>query len=463
MLLLFVFFLANCKKDKKDTKPPVIVFDPPTSNLPHTSTQGSYSLDPTSKTYTMTIGVNARVSDNQHLASVNVTLTDLNHVPQQGSVTIPITSADFTFNINYMVTQIHLQSGTYYIQISADDGFNTTAAYQPISVPESPTLWWGYCAVLKNTPNAISYYDTTVHHSIISTMSLSHPYNGMRYGGYNTQLYINGNNNQPFQAFTMQPQTTQLNYSENATPSQQNYTCLYTDGYKPYVGFLNCDVYSFQNTGSISTSYRLNDINFYPYYFTTTSLYGVAAFKSKIPTVSDKLVTFYGGSGAFYQSTPLSSPNCSITNVIAVFEKQQDSLYVLGNDINNNAAVYIYSPIENSFSASSLITISLGKMMSAVKVNNECIIFSTNSGVYSCNGLTVNTVSLLSAGAQKLNYQSKLNMLTVAISSATTCSLTGYAVYTSTSSVAPLWTWPISHRVLTFGDSLIDFEVITNK
>ncbi|MHB8261286.1 MAG: hypothetical protein ACYDCN_08860 [Bacteroidia bacterium] len=448
-LLLLLFVLANCKKDKKDKIPPVIVFNSPTGQPTY-----NYSLDPTLKTYTMTIAVGARVSDNKYLSSVSVMLTDLNHVPQQGSVNVPIASTDFTFNLSYEVTQFHLQSGTYYIQITADDGYNTTAAYQPITVIESPTLLWGYCAVLKSAPNVVSYYDTSaLNHS---TISLTQPYNGMRYGGYNEQLYINGNNSQSFQAITMQPQTTQLAYNASATSSQQNYTCLYTDGYKPYIGFYNGDIYSFTNNGSYSTSYRLNDINFYAYYFATTSLYGVAAFKSKNTMVSDKLVTFYGSSGAFYQSALLSSPNCSIANVIALFEKQQDSLYVLGNDINNDAAVYIYSPSGNSFSASSLITTNLGKMLSAVKINNECIIFSTNSGVYACNGLAVNTVSLLPTGAQKLNYQPKLNMLTVATSTSASSSLNGYAVGSNTLSL-------ISNRTLPFSDSLIDFEVITNK
>ncbi len=92
----------------------------------------------------------------------------------------------------------------------------------------------------------------------------------MRYGGYYQQLYVNGKGAMPFQAFYAQAQSVNwsLAYSASATTSQVDYTSLYTDGIKPYVGFLNSDIYSFDVTGSYGISYRLGDQNFYPYLFT---------------------------------------------------------------------------------------------------------------------------------------------------------------------------------------------------
>ena len=79
--LLFIFFLISCKKDKKDIQPPAITFISPAS----------------AQTYKMfdTILVSARVTDNQHLSSINVTLTDLNHTPLQSSYSVPISSEGF--------------------------------------------------------------------------------------------------------------------------------------------------------------------------------------------------------------------------------------------------------------------------------------------------------------------------------------------------------------------------------
>ena len=427
---MFIFFLLSCKKDKKDTQSPVISFVSPTSG----------------QTYKMfdTIAVSAHVSDNMHLSYINVTLTDANHGTLQASYSVPITSLDFIFNIKYILTQFHLASGNYLMQITADDGYNTTSSYQNIYITESPTQLWGYCIVLKNTNQTINQADTM--NSLISSISLSQPYNGMKYGAYNQQLYVNGKGSQSFQSFYLQPQSAKvLTYAVSATSNQQDYTCIFTDGYKPYVGFLNSDVYSFTDIGSYSTSYRLNDPNFYPSYFTTTSAYGVGILKSKIVTVSDKIVS-YSSYGAIYNSLPLAG-NTAITNVVAVFEKAQDSLYVLGNDATNQAVGYVYCISGNNFP----ITLSMptSKIYSAVKVTNQYLICSTTSGIYPISGLNAG-VSLSPLIAQKLSYQPKLNRLTIASNT----NLNSYYVHTNSLSL-------ISTKALT--DSIVDFEVITNK
>ena len=430
--LLFIFFLISCKKDKKDIQPPAITFISPAS----------------AQTYKMfdTILVSARVTDNQHLSSINVTLTDLNHTPLQSSYSVPISSEGFIFNVGYILTKFQLSTGTYFMQITADDGYNTTAAYQSINITESPTKLWGYCTVLKSNLKNISYSDTSG--SSFQSIALAQSYNGMHYGGYNQQLYVNGTTNQqPFQAYVMQPKSLLSYYTES--DNNYAYTCLYTDGNKPYIGYKNGDIYSYNYMGSPSISYRYTPtIPAYAYYFTTTSLYGVGVFRDTTSSNSDQLVTFFGNSGAFFGKAVIALPSCSISNVVGIFEKSPDSLYVLGNDISNNAAAYLFSPAGNAFLGQ--INMPSGKLLSAVKVNNEYLIFSTTTGVYSC--INLNYVSLLNLIAQKLSYQPKLNLLTVANGS----NLNAYAVNSNTLTSIPHWS-----IILT--DSISDFEVITNK
>jgi hypothetical protein len=433
---LFIFFLLSCKKDKKDVIAPTITCTAPAVGDHHNMFD--------------TITVSATVTDDQHLAYINVTLTDYNHTPLQASYSVPIKSAGFTFTIKYILTQFHLQTGNYLIQITADDGYNTGSLYQPITITESPTQLWGYCTALKNTPHIINQISAAG--SSISSITLAQAYNGMKYGGYNQQLYVNGKGTMPFQAIYLQPgAANQLAYSASATINQQDYTCIYTDGYKPYIGFLNSDINSFDNTGAYSTSYRLNDPNFYPYLFTKTSSYGVGVFKSKNVAAygPDKIVSF-SGFGAFFNSSTLPAAKIK---VVALFEKGDDSLYVLGNDSNNQAQVYIYYAPDNNFS-NALINGSLGSMLSAVKVSSNYAIFSTASGYYSVNEISVNQNSLFSTGgAQKLTYQPKLNMLTAAVG----FNLNSY--YVSTYSLTPIATNPS----INCSDSIIDFDVITNK
>ncbi len=465
VLLLFMFFLISCKKDKKTNPPPVITISLPSSGQPFT-----YSLDPILKTYTTTINVGAQVSDNERLTSITVALVDGNYVQQQASVNVPISSADFVFNINYEVTQFRLQSGTYYIQITASDGTSTTVAYQPIYIYASPAQLWGYCAVFKSNNRLISYYDTSGNLSHSFPM-LGVGYNGMKYGGYNQQLYVNGNGNgtqQYFEAYSMLPQSLgAVSYTENS-PSNDYFTCLNTDGNKSYVGYYgttNAIVYSYQN-GATSTSYGFPSSTYgYPYYFTTTSLYGVAAFKSKVSGTFDNLTTFYlSGASISNINFPLNF------KVVAIFEKQQDSLYVFGNDTSTNtAAAYIVSslssPQTQPLFSPPLSNMPASALLSAVKVTNESIFFSTSTGVYVCNGLSVIPSPLLPIGAQKLSYQPNINnisVLTVASSTSSSNSIAAYAVGSTTISATSFSLTPI--KTISLGnDSLIDFEVITNK
>jgi hypothetical protein len=455
----YLLLVSGCKKDKKSNPPPVI-----TINLPTSGQSVTYSLDPTLKTYTATINVNAQVSDNEHLAYITVTLVDGNYVPQQASVNVPIASADFVFNINYEVTQFRLASGTYNIQITANDGSNTTVGYQPIYINTSPTEFWGFCAVLKSAPQTINEYDslpssTSPTQPPFYSISLNQPYNGMKYGGYNAQLYVNGNGTQmSFQSFNMHQQAMgSLNYSESASPTQQNYTCLYTDGNKPYVGFASGgNINSYQNSGSPSTSYIYPTTTAYPYCFTTSTSYGVAVYRNTYSSPNDAIVAFPLAGVYVSPNFPVYlAGNTNLNSVLAMFEKANDSLYVLGNDASNNAVAYLLYP---SIPAFTPIPMPSGKMLSATKVNNGGFIFSTTTGVYACNGVTVNPLPLfLPLGAQKLYYQPGLSMLTIASSSSTGSSLVSYAVGSSTTFTL------IPNRTLTFGDSLIDFEVITNK
>jgi len=448
---LFIFILASCKKDKKVTTPPTITY-----NAPSTGQAYGYVYDAIAHKYHLPINVIARVTDAVRLSSVNVSLTDMNHTPLQGPVSVPIISADFNFNIIYDVTDFRLQTGTYLIQITADDGTSASSSFQPIYVIEAPTLWLGYCYNLKGNPQLITGIDSLKNGNL--SIPLTGTYNGMKYGSYNQQLYVNGNGNMPFTAYNIQNGASV--YQVTATPGQINYTSLNTDGYKPYIGFRNGNLYAYSNTGAENTSYRYTGANpSYPYYFATTSTNNVAVYTNiaASPPNNDVLVTF-SSAGAAYNSTNLSVYS-SLSKIIGVFEKSLDSLYVLGNDTNNQAIAYVYTS-EGGFSTSPISGFgSFGKMLSATKINNESVVFSTNNGVYVCNGLHVNMTSLLPS-AQKIIYQSKLNVLVAANSTANAGTLSAYTL-SATSGIFSLT--PIAKMSLTLADSVFDFELITNK
>ncbi len=444
-IVLFIFILSSCTKDKKDTQPPIITFTTPTNGQSFV-----FLLDSTSGKYHIPINVTGNVSDNIHLTSVYIILTDMNHTPVQDAYKLSVTSASLTINNTYDVTEFRLQTGQYIMQITADDGYNSVSSFQPINITESPTQWLGYCVNLRSAPQTITGYDSLKHINL--TRTINGTYNGMKYGSYYQQLYVNGNANQPFTAYDIKTNTPA--YTEILTGTQTAFTCMHTDGRKAYVGFKNGitdgTIYSYLNTGAPSTSYRFTSSTIsFPYYFTTTSTNNVAVYKNVSAPGGDNLVTF-GGAGASFNNSLLPVNMKSVSSII---EKSQDSLYVFGNDINDNATAYIYTFSSNGFLTPPIFSNTFGKLLSAVKVNNQYVIFSTESGVYACKGTSVNSNPILTGVVQKLAYQPKINMLTTAEMG----SLNAYTVGTNSLSI-------LNARSMAFsGDSIVDFEVITNK
>ncbi|MEO8760816.1 MAG: hypothetical protein ABI388_06215 [Bacteroidia bacterium] len=445
---MFILFLVGCKKDKKVTIPPTITYSSPSGGQAL-----SYIYDAITHKYHLPINVVARVTDPVHLASIMVSLTDLNHTPLQAPVSVPITSADFVFNIMYDVTDFRLQ-GSYLIQITADDGTSASSSFQPITIIESPTLWTGYCVNAKSNPLNIARYDSLQNQSFLSVTLTN--FNGMKFSGYNQQLFINGSGaSQSFQAFNLNH--NMQDYADGLPGGQTDYTLIYTDGNKSYVGFSSVHpdstgiINSYLSSGLASTSYRYRATNTaYPYRFIATSTNNVAIYKVALPNNQDVLVNF----GQFgFPVTTVALP--VKINVVSVLQKSVDSLYIFGNDSNQQATAYIYT-FSGGISASPLSGVgSLGKLLSAVSINNEYVILSTKNGVYACTGTAINTTAVLPA-AQKLAYQPKLNVLVAASG----LNLNAYKIVTN----AGITSFnPFTKMNLTFADSIVDFEVITNK
>ncbi len=420
---LLIFFLVACKKEKKDTQSPLVSISSPAEG------QSFHMFD--------TITINAHVGDETHLASVVVSLNDLNNFAIQANYSVPIQGTDFSFTIHYPLTEYHLPSGFYYLSVSANDGTNLRQSTRKIYINESPVIKTGYYIALTSQPKIITRYDTTFNPK--NTITLTTGFNGMAYGGYYHQLYINGNTNQAMQAIdpTNNDQPSwNLPYNVNSP-----FTCLSTDGVKPYVGYYGGSLMSLTNAGITSTTYTNSSSIYYPVLFTVTSQYGVGIYKDKTGGNS-KLVTFGKNNGIAQNN------NYTPCNVVAIFEHTADELYVLGNNASNQAVIYLYSVSNNSFANPQ--SLPPGKIISAVQVSPDFILFAIeNGGVYSfsySSGIT----PVLSSPVQKMFFQSKMNELTASYKN-------NLYIYSLSGNSLTL------KHIQVLADTIAGFEVITNK
>jgi len=420
-----LIFFFSCKKEKKDTTSPLVSITSPADQ------QAFNMFD--------TLTVVARVSDETQLTSIIIALIDMNNIVVQSSLSVPIQSKDFTFSVKYALNEYHLPSAFYYLSITVSDGSNSHQSTRKIYVTESPTLKTGYYVCGVTQSKNVYVYDAAF--ALKNTIVLNTGFKGVTYGGYYHQAYVAGNSNQPFQAFDV-TYNDQLVWTAAAYVSDP-FTCTYSDGVKPYIGYFSGNMLSFNSNGGQSTTYVNNNSNYYPVLFSAHSKYAAGIFKDKTGG-GNIIIGFFRNSGVATNSTsvPLS--------VIGIFEKAQDELYVIGNDATNNAVLYTYNVPGNYFNGP--FSLGAGKMLSAVQFDSDYLVYSSaNGNIYGYRYSNGNNLVLASVTAQKIIYKSKLNELSAASRNQLfTYSLSGnYSL--------------IQSNLQAFTDSIIGFEVITNK
>jgi len=425
-LFVLIFFCA-CKKEKKDKTSPSIAISNPGSG------QAFNMFD--------TLNVSAKVSDETKLTSVVVSLVDINNIVLQYSYSVPIQSNDFTFNIKYVLNEFHISSGSYYMSVTANDGSNITQRTVQINITESPTLKTGYFIVGATQPKTVVEYDANMVPQ--SSYALSTGFNGMAFGAYYQQLYINGNINQAFTAYdaTMNGMTWQYPYGGGG--GMPVFTCVSTDGQKAYIGYYSGSVGAATYTGGSSTGYSNGSTTLYPYFFTVTGSYGIGIYKDKTGG-GDKILSFYRSSG-----TALNNTYMPIT-VLGVFERTTSELYVVGNTAAGQAVYYLYNVSTNGLVGP--FSLPSGKLLSVAQADNDFLILAMNDGnIYGHRYSNGNTTVLDNTRAQKIIYNPKMKQLNAASDNKI------YSYSLSTNYVLSL------SGFQALSDSIIGFEVITNK
>ncbi len=422
-----IFFLADCKKEKKDTTSPLISISSPGGG------QIFNMFD--------TMAVTAHVSDETKLTSVVVSLNDLNNIPVQNTIPITIQSKDFTFSIKYAITEYHLPSGFYNLSITANDGSNSHQSTKQVYINESSTQKTGYYIVGASLPkNIVKYNVSMIQQSLIT---LNTGFNGMAYGGYYNQLFVNGNINQSYQTYNAQTNTLAWSapYGGGGLPQCMG---VYSDGQKPYISYYSGYVTSYLSTGTINKNYINANTNYYATYFNMGSTYNAGIYKDKFNSGGDKIICFGKNSGIAVNS------NFTPCRVRGIFEHTADEFYILGNDTANNAVLYLYTVSANIFVGP--MSLPAGKLLSAAQIDSDYLVFaSANGNIYGYRYSNGSALSLANVTAQKIFYHPKMLELTAACK-------TNLYVYSVSGNYA------LSQQSMqVLSDSIIGFEVVTNK
>ena len=142
--LLFVLawsaVVIGCQPDA-DEIPPVVIVDTPVENQ--------------SVQVPETLKVRAAISDEKALCQVAVTLLDANQIPVAAPISQSVEGSRFNLEVDYPITDLYLESGTYYLRISAFDGTNQGKALVALALGGVPKMLQEVVVVTQTGTNQL--------------------------------------------------------------------------------------------------------------------------------------------------------------------------------------------------------------------------------------------------------------------------------------------------------------------
>jgi len=428
--LLILFF--SCKKD-----PPA---DTPTVQISAPAGLQTFNVFDT-------IMVTAHVADPQGLKTVNVYLANSQSTQVLPIVSPAITSNDMQITVPYILNDIHLASGAYYITIKASNGTNTAVAFQQVNINAAPTRRLAVYAITRSGHNTIVWQiDSQLH--VSGSNNIACDFSAADVNSYYQQLYITPLDSGNANAYNVPAFGGAWNITGTYSiiPS---FTNVYSYGDAAYVSFYNNTgdgyINYYNHLGALQT--HINDnTGFYPIKTFLWNGYLFVEEKDKIST-SENLVLYYPQSGLGYQQIALPGP------LVGMCGMDNDHVFVFGNTPTGSPYLRQYTISTNNISYSPY-TLPLAKLLSVAQLSSGTFLVGFNNGIINEYVFTptLNTIQYISAvNATSMRYDAVNSQLVVGTGKVVqeySCGPTSGTFIATTTS---------------FPDSVTDVQILFNK
>lgn len=381
IVFLSVITLFSCKKDV-DERGPEIKFNTPIEN----QTFNVYDY----------VTVNATVTDEVKLSSVSVSLLDASQ--NYAHVTLPVTvsSPSMTVNMAYLLDNIHLESGIYYIKISASDGENDSHKFQKIYLVAVPKVL-NSIYVVSNTGSSqtnLSTIDATFS-AIIPYHTFSGDYLASSVSSYDQQAYVCGNFTGNFTGHVLAFNSPKFIIAP-ITSSNPYFTGYYSDVRDVYVARYDGNIKGYNYAGGLI--YNATALSGYYAQHMCFNNGQLIAEEKEIFTSIKKLVTYY--------ATGSVEKNCALTqDVVAFCEMNSTNVFVFGN-IAGQATIELFDRINNNLWSPYPFSLASGSLLSALKLDSDTYLLGHSNGTIYKYQYSLNSVTTYLTGytAVKLKY-----------------------------------------------------------
>lgn len=353
--LCSVLCLFSCKKDKDDFGPSVSFITPYENQF--------FNVNDI-------VPVKASVSDETKITALSISLVDVNLNPAHVSIAIPVSSPSMTINATYELDNIHLESGVYFILITASDGKNDSYTYRKIYIGAIPKVITKLLVASATTTSQTNFsFIDSAFNTITPYKNFTGDYIGSSVSSYFQQVYMCGNYTGSFTGIKLSDNAIRFNVP-CIVSSSPYFTGYYSTDKNNYVAGYDEFIRGYDYAGNTIYSATV-ETGFYVPHFCFNNNYLIAEEKDKT-SAAKKLLTCYP-TGAKQQSIAINQ------DVVAFCEKDISNVFLFGNSsgqgviqlfdrINN----YIWSPYPSSLAA--------GTILSAVKIDADTYLIGHSNG-----------------------------------------------------------------------------------
>jgi len=426
---IFIFIICNlffaCKKDSNIDSPSVQILQP--SGL-----QTFNVFD--------TINVKASVSDADGLKSISIVLTNAQSSQVLPPVSVPVTSNSMTFTWPYILSDIHLASGQYFITVTASNGTHSTNANQKINVITAPTKRIAIYAITRNASNVQTWKIDTLFHSTAGPL-VNGNYSGSDISSYYQQLFIAASDTGNVNAISV-PSGTSLWNVQGITSNTPYFTNIYSYGDAAYVSLYNGYVKYYDHKGNIQTVIAAN-ANYYPLKTFAWSNYLFTEEKSTTSS-AENLVLYYAQSGVGYQQVSIPGP------IVAMYGMDANDVFIFGNQTSGAPYMQDYNISGNIFYTP--ITLPNAKLLSVAQLSSGSFLMGFDNGmIYQYTYNPSNFVAYLNGiNASHIRYNALNNQLVL-----------------TSNKVVQEYNCGVSSATLVYSitmpDSVLDIQILYNK
>lgn len=375
--LIILIFCASCKKSEEDKESPFISIDSPLANVPFS--------------YGDTIFVSGLITDDQALKSIKISVYDQSkNFEITSSILFYDKGTHFNLNCLIGINDPTLESGVYYLGITADDGFNTKKHFVPIQIAgiERKMLGIVYLSYNGSGPTYVQMIDTLGVETTLLTLDGDYQTSEIssKYG----KLFVAGALTGDFNAVELEDKRIAWrieNQTNNVLPWFYN---IYVKNSIVYIGTQNESINAYSINGLPIRRYSCNH-GWMPMLILEHENRLFAATQN-IRYLKPQMAQFYAGSSLFINQQIMDF------RPVKMYGKEADYLLIFGNE-GNIGKSYRYYFLENAFNSD--IDFGTDTIIDVAQYGNNEFLVLTNQGVwhyYSNRNSSVTSSSNFSGG-----------------------------------------------------------------